>query len=71
MKLRDILSTDTDPLNVSSAKRKSVLRKALKKKRNNPIDAKTDRIADHIDVFGMVGSYGDDADSNPLADHRY
>lgn len=71
MKLCDILDTDTDPLNTAPAKRKSVLRQALKKKKNNPIDAKRDKINDYIDVFGPVGFYGNDSDENPMADHRY
>ena len=71
MRLKDILDVGVDAKDLSCAKRKSVLRKALKKKKNNPIAVDSDPIHNHIDVFGPVGSYGDDADQNPMADHRY
>lgn len=62
MKVKDLL--DVDPCDNKEAKTKSVLRKALKKKRTNPQASKTDRLSSFIDVFGGMAGYDNDPDTD-------
>ena len=63
MKVRDLLKVDVR--DQRDGKRNQILRKALLRKKTNPIPSKTTFSNSWIDVFGGMVGYGSDK-SNPI-----
>lgn len=69
MQLKDLLGLDIKDIRV--AKQKSVLRHALKKKKTNPKESRTDDMNNFVDVFGGMAGYNGDSDGSVIDDSHY